>query len=87
MGTRSKGGAIVPLSVQPPELGLVEGIAETADGATQELLFTGRAEYVPDSVQRLVSLFDSPLFLLCLHLSFRTRLPKNGLEAFRRLRK
>jgi hypothetical protein len=88
MGTRGKGGVIVPLSVQPSELGLVEGIAETDAGdATQELLFTGRAEYVPDSVQRLVSLFDSPSFLSCLHLSFRTRPSKNGLEAFRQLRK
>jgi hypothetical protein len=64
MGTRSKGGVIVPLSVQPSELGLVEGIAETDAGdATQELLFTGRAECVPDCVQRLVSLFSSPLSL------------------------
>ena len=64
MGTRSKGGVIVPLSVQPFELGLTEGITETVAGeATQELLFTGRAECVPDCVQRLVSLFDSPLIL------------------------
>ncbi|KAH9996849.1 HORMA domain-containing protein [Russula vinacea] len=54
MGTRSKEGVIVPFSVQPPELGLVEGIADTdASGATQELLFTGREERVPDCVQRL----------------------------------
>jgi hypothetical protein len=60
MGIRSKEDAIVPFSAQPPEL--VEGIADTdAGGATQELLFTGRAECVPDCVQRLVSLVDSPI--------------------------
>jgi hypothetical protein len=43
--------------MQPPELGLVERIADTdTSGTTQELLFTGRAERVPDCVQRLVSL-------------------------------
>lgn len=62
MGTRSKDGVITPLPVQPSEPGLAENIAETdAGGATQELLFTGRAECVPDCVQRLVSLFDSPI--------------------------
>lgn len=60
MGTRNMEGVIVPFSVQPPELGLVERIADTS-GATQELLFTGRAERVPDCVQRLVSLVDSPI--------------------------
>lgn len=89
MGTRSKEGVIVPFSVQPPELGLVEGIADTdASGATQELLFTGREERVPDCVQRLVSLVNSLIIPSRLHFSFRTtRLPKNRLEAFRRLRK
>lgn len=54
MGTRNDEGVIVPLSVQSPELGLVERIADTDTiGATQELLFTGRAERVPDCVQRL----------------------------------
>ncbi|KAF8503402.1 HORMA domain-containing protein [Russula emetica] len=55
MGTRNKEGVIVPFSVQPPELGLVERMADTdaTSGATQELLFTGRAERVPDCVQHL----------------------------------
>jgi hypothetical protein len=62
MGTRNMEGVIVPFSVQPPELGLVERITDTdASGATQELLFTGRAESVPDCVQRLVSLVDLPI--------------------------
>jgi len=56
MGTRSQGGVIVPFSKQPPGLESVEGIMDTdASAATQELLFTGRAECVPDSVQCLVS--------------------------------
>ena len=46
---------IVPFSTLPPGLEPVEGIMDTdASGTTQELLFTGRAECVPDSVQRLV---------------------------------
>jgi hypothetical protein len=62
MGTRNEEGVIVPFSVQPPELGLVERIADTDNsGATQELLFTGQTERVPDCVQRLVSLVDSPI--------------------------
>ena len=62
MGTRHKEGVIVPFSAQPPELGLGERISDTdTSGATQELLFTGRAERVPDCVQRLVSLVDSPI--------------------------
>ena len=62
MGTSNEEGVIVPFSVQPPELGLVERIADTDNsGATQELLFTGRTERVPDCVQRLVSLVDSPI--------------------------
>ena len=56
MGTRSQGGVIVPFSKQPPALESVEGIVDTdASAATQELLFTGRVECVPDSVQCLVS--------------------------------
>jgi len=56
MGTRSEGGVIVPFSKQPPGPESVEGIMVTdASAATQELLFTGRVECVPDSVQRLVS--------------------------------
>ncbi len=62
MGTRNKEGLVVPFSVQPPELRLLERIANTdTGGATQELLFTGRAERVPDCVQHLVSLVDSPI--------------------------
>lgn len=62
MGIRNKEGVVVPYSVQPSELGLVERIADTdTSGATQELLFTGRAERVPDCVQRLVSLVHSPI--------------------------
>ena len=60
MGTRNKDGVIVPFSVQPPELGLVERIADTdTSGTTQELLFTGQAERVPDCVQHLVSFANS----------------------------
>jgi hypothetical protein len=62
MGMRSKEDGIIPFSARPPELGLGEGIADTgAGGATQELLFTGRAECVPDCVQRLVSFVNSPI--------------------------
>lgn len=62
MGTRDEEGVIVHFSVQPPELGLAERIADTdTSGATQELLFTGRAERVPDSIQHLVSLVDTPI--------------------------
>src|SRR6266852_5114418 len=62
MGTRNEEGVIMPFSVEPPELGLVERIADTdTSGATQELLFTGRSERVPDCVQHLVSLGDSPI--------------------------
>lgn len=65
MGTRNKEGVIVPFSVQPPELGLVERIADTdTSGVTQELLFTGRAERVPDCVQRLVSLVNSLILFM-----------------------
>lgn len=60
VGTRNKEGVIVPFSVQPSEL--VERVADTdTSGATQELLFTGRAERVPDCVRRLVSLVHSPI--------------------------
>jgi hypothetical protein len=62
MGTRNEEGVIMPFSLQPPELGLVERIADTdTSGATQELVFTGRAERVPDCVQRLVSLINPPI--------------------------
>ena len=86
MGTRNKEGVIVPFSVQPPEL--VECIADTDNsGATQELLFVGRAERVPDCVQRLVSLVDSPIPFMSYIPIRTTRLQKGGLETFRRLRK
>ena len=59
MGIRNEEGVILPFSVQPSEPGL-ERVADTdTSGTTQELLFTGRAERVPDCVQRLVSLVDS----------------------------
>jgi hypothetical protein len=65
MGTRNEEGVIVPFSVQPPELGLVERIADADNSdATQELLFPGRAERVPDCVQRLVSLIDPPILFM-----------------------
>jgi len=58
IGIRSKEGMIVPFPVQPPVPKCAESIvdADTGDVVTQELLFTGRAECVPDCVQRLVSL-------------------------------
>jgi hypothetical protein len=62
MGTRNEEGVIVPFSVQPPELGLVKRMEDIdTSGATQELLFAGRSERVPDCVQHLVSLDDSPI--------------------------
>jgi hypothetical protein len=55
MGTRSQEGVIVPFSMPPPGPEPIERTMDTdASGATQELLFTGRTECVPDSVQRLV---------------------------------
>jgi hypothetical protein len=65
MGTRNEEGVLVPFTAQPPELGLVERTADADNSdATQELLFTGRAEQVPDCIQRLVSLIDSPVRFL-----------------------
>ena len=60
----------MPFSTQPPEPGL-EGIADTdAGGSTQELLFTGRAECVPNCVQRLVSWVDPPIIPFMSRSSF-----------------
>lgn len=62
MGTRNEEGVIVPFSVQPP---VVERIADADNSdATQELLFTGRAERVPDCVQHLVGLIDPPVLFM-----------------------
>lgn len=60
MGTRIEGGDIVPFMTLPRQLesGLDVMDVDTGDAtpsATQELLFTGRAECVPDCVQHLVS--------------------------------
>ncbi len=79
MGTRNEKGVIVPFPVKLPELGLVERTMDTdTSGTTQELLFTGRAERVPDCVQRLVSLINSPIpfmssFLLQIHKTAEER--------------
>ena len=65
MGTRSKEGDIVPLSVQSRGQELDESNMDIdASGTTQELLFTGQAEFVPDSVQQLVGLVDSSVIPL-----------------------
>ncbi|KAI0256862.1 HORMA domain-containing protein, partial [Lactifluus subvellereus] len=73
MGTRSKEGNIVPLSVRSRGQELGESNMDIdAGGATQELLFTGRAECVPDCVQRLVGLVDSSVVSPQLIFSFRT---------------
>jgi hypothetical protein len=71
IGIRSKEGMIVPFSVQPPELGSAENIvdADTGSAVTQELLFTGRAECVPDCVQRLVSFGQVANFSFINHVS------------------
>ncbi|KAI9458263.1 HORMA-domain-containing protein [Russula earlei] len=55
IGTRCKEGATVPLSMQHlgPEFSKGRGDADTDEAATQELLFTGREEYIPECVQRL----------------------------------
>ncbi len=90
MGTRSKEGVIVPFSTQLPGLESVEGTMDTdASGATQELVFTGRAECVPDTVQHLVSSVDSRIIFIQIIMSrFRTtRMQKDVLEAFRRPRR
>lgn len=62
MGTRSREGVIMPFFVQSPRLGFLESTMDSnAAEATQELVFTGRAECVPDCVQRLVSSLTSRL--------------------------
>ena len=59
MGTRSNDGTVVSFSDHLLRPGLVEDIMDTdGGGVTQELLFTGRAECVPECVQDLVSLIN-----------------------------
>ncbi|KAF8274863.1 HORMA domain-containing protein [Lactarius quietus] len=54
MGTRIDGGDIVPFTTFPQQLGSDRDVMDVDTGcATQELLFTGRAECVPDCVQHL----------------------------------
>ncbi len=53
MGTRVERGDIMPFAMWPPSDRNAMDV--DTDGATQELLFTGRAECVPDCVQHLVS--------------------------------
>lgn len=60
MGTRVAGGDIVPVTTLPQQLGSGRDVMDVDTGdatptATQELLFTGRAECVPNCVQHLVS--------------------------------
>jgi hypothetical protein len=90
MGARSQEGVIVPFSMPPPGLEPIERTIDTdASGATQELLFTGRAECVPDCVQRLVKPIDTGINLYpIITPRFRTtRMQKDGLVAFRLLRR
>lgn len=58
MGTRIAGGDIVSFTTLPRQLGLGPDVMDVDTGdatpsATQELLFTGRAECVPNCVQHL----------------------------------
>ena len=56
MGIRTEGGHIVPSTTLSRQLGSDRDVMDVDTGeATQELLFTGRAECVPDCVQHLVS--------------------------------
>jgi meiosis-specific protein len=60
MGTRNEKGDLLPFFVLPRRQELNENNMNIdAGGATQELLFTGRAECVPDCVRRLVGSVDS----------------------------
>jgi hypothetical protein len=64
MGTRIAGGDIVSFTTLPRQLGLGPDVMDVDTGdatpsATQELLFTGRAECVPNCVQHLVSSIGS----------------------------
>lgn len=60
MGTRTEGGDIVPSTTLSRQLGSDRDVMDVDNGeATQELLFTGRVECVPDCVQHLVGLIDS----------------------------
>ncbi|KAH9079578.1 HORMA domain-containing protein [Lactarius deliciosus] len=54
MGTRTEGSVIVPSTTLSGQLGSYRDVMDVDAGeATQELLFTGRAESVPDCVQHL----------------------------------
>ncbi|KAH9043071.1 HORMA-domain-containing protein [Lactarius pseudohatsudake] len=54
MGTRTEGGGIVPSTTLSGQLESYRDVMDVDAGeATQELLFTGRAESVPDCVQHL----------------------------------
>jgi hypothetical protein len=65
IGTRNHKGDIVPFFMLPRGQGSDESNMNVdAGGATQELLFTGRAECVPESVRRLVGLVDSSVISL-----------------------
>ena len=57
MGTRIEGGDIVPFTTVPRPLGSGQDVmdVDATPSATQELLFTGRVECVPNCVQHLVS--------------------------------
>jgi hypothetical protein len=72
MGTRDDQGDIVPFSVLPRGHGPDESNMEIDAGErTQELLFTGRAECIPDCVRRLVGSVDCSVIFLIIR-SFRT---------------
>ncbi len=59
MGTRTEGGDVVPSTMLSRQLGSDLEVMDVDTGeATQELLFTGRVECVPDCVQHLVSSID-----------------------------
>lgn len=80
---------IVPFSMPPPGLEPIEHTIDTdASGATQELLFTGRVECVPDSVQRLVKPVDLEINLFPIITPFfrTTRMQRDELVAFRPLK-
>ena len=60
MGIRTEGGHIVPSTTLSRQRGSDRDVMDIDTGeATQELLFTGRAECVPDCVQHLVRSNDS----------------------------
>jgi hypothetical protein len=76
MGTRIEGGDIVPFTTLPRPLGSGRDVMDVDTGdatptATQELLFTGRAECVPNCVQHLVSSTGSLITSLLSEPSFQ----------------